>query len=278
MNAGKSLMTLCWEVFMKDVCRELGFVSPNVQAYTKKSSDHQKMWVILEICYIAFSDYMFFQFIKYCGNGNIVPTNENYCRFNSMLRSCDFIFVQQVALTYLHTLMLLWAWVHNNQPQDIYTAKNKLSLVFCGHNHWHYYFIISQEKMINFLIPRQIKDLKDSSLVLIRMKRTGHFQSGDAIIQEINKEAKRDIVRVSSDLQWKQSFRNLDKMNKMYENMFKDMCVKDYKNQHQTKSKRDIQREVFKIRILIHQSRYLSSLFEANCHTDLFGATELSSD
>ena len=81
--------------------------------------------------------------------------------------------------------------------------------------------------MINFLIPRQIKDLKDSSLVLIRMKRTGHFQSGDAIIQEINKEAKRDIVRVSSDLQWKQSFRNLDKMNKIHENMFRDMCVKD---------------------------------------------------
>lgn len=81
--------------------------------------------------------------------------------------------------------------------------------------------------MINFLIPRQIKDLKDSSLVLIRMKRTGHFQAGDAIIQEINKEAKRDIVRVSSDLQWKQSFRNLDKMNKIHENMFRDMCVKD---------------------------------------------------
>ena len=132
--------------------------------------------------------------------------------------------------------------------------------------------------MINFLIPRQIKDLKDSSLALIRMKRTGHFQAGDAIIQEINKEAKRDIVRVSSDLQWKRSFRNLDKTNKIYENMFKDMCVKDYKNLHQTKSKQDIQREVFKIRILIHQSRYLSSLFEANCHTDLFGATELSSD
>ena len=254
---------------MKDVCRELGFVSPNVQAYTKKSSDHQKVWVILEICYIAFSDYMFFQFIKYCGNGNIVPTNENYWRF---------IFVQQVGLTYLHTLMLLRAGVHNNQPQDIYAAKNKLSLVFFGHNHWHYHFIISQEKMINFLIPRQIKDLKDSSLALIRMKRTGHFQAGDAIIQEINKEAKRDIVRVSSDLQWKRSFRNLDKTNKIYENMFKDTCVKDYKNQHQIKSKRDIQREVFKIRILIHQSRYLSRLFEANCHTDLFGATELSSD
>ena len=166
---------------MKDVCRELGFVSPNVQAYTKKSSDHQKVWVILEICYIAFSDYMFFQFIKYCGNGNIVPTNENYWRF---------IFVQQVGLTYLHTLMLLRAGVHNNQPQDIYAAKNKLSLVFFGHNHWHYHFIISQEKMINFLIPRQIKDLKDSSLALIRMKRTGHFQAGMQLFRRLTKRQK----------------------------------------------------------------------------------------
>ena len=29
MNAGKSFMSLCWDVFLKDVCKELGFISPN---------------------------------------------------------------------------------------------------------------------------------------------------------------------------------------------------------------------------------------------------------
>ena len=65
-------MSLCWKVFMKDVCKELGFVSPNAQTYAKKGSNHNKMWDLLEICYIAFSDEMFFQFIKYCDDGNIL--------------------------------------------------------------------------------------------------------------------------------------------------------------------------------------------------------------
>ena len=50
LNARKSLMGLRWEVFMKDTCKELEFVSPNAQAYAKKGSDHHKMSNILEIC------------------------------------------------------------------------------------------------------------------------------------------------------------------------------------------------------------------------------------
>ena len=53
INAGKSLMSLCWDVFFQEICKELGFVSPNVLAYAKKGSDHHKMWDILEITYIC---------------------------------------------------------------------------------------------------------------------------------------------------------------------------------------------------------------------------------
>ena len=34
-------------------------------------------------------------------------------------------------------------------------------------------------------------------------------------------------------------------MNKICENTFKHACIKDYKNNHETGSKQDIQREVF---------------------------------
>ena len=34
------------------------------------------------------------------------------------------------------------------------------------------------------------------------MGRLGHYQSGDAIIEEINKEAKRDVVGVPDETQW----------------------------------------------------------------------------
>ena len=48
MNAGKSLFSLCWDLFLQEVCRELGFVSQNAQAYAKRGSDHHKMWALLE--------------------------------------------------------------------------------------------------------------------------------------------------------------------------------------------------------------------------------------
>ena len=49
MNPGKSFMSLCWDVFMKEICKELGFQSENALKYIKKGSDHHKLWNILEI-------------------------------------------------------------------------------------------------------------------------------------------------------------------------------------------------------------------------------------
>ena len=66
MNGGKLLFSLCWGVLLKEVCKELGFVRQNAQAYAKKGSDHHKMWDIIEICYIAFTDEMICQFLKHC--------------------------------------------------------------------------------------------------------------------------------------------------------------------------------------------------------------------
>ena len=64
--------------------------------------------------------------------------------------------------------------------------------------------------MIEALIPHEVRSITYSSLVLCCTRRLGHYQGGDAIIEEINKEAKRDIVGIPNEMQWKKSFRNLD--------------------------------------------------------------------
>ena len=56
MSAAKSCVSLCWDVFRKEVCKELGFLSTNALAYAKKGAHHHKLWDILEICYISFCD------------------------------------------------------------------------------------------------------------------------------------------------------------------------------------------------------------------------------
>lgn len=37
MNAGKSFTSLCWNLFMKEIWKELGFQSVNIQKYIKKA-------------------------------------------------------------------------------------------------------------------------------------------------------------------------------------------------------------------------------------------------
>ena len=54
--------------------------------------------------------------------------------------------------------------------------------------------MVSFEEMIEALMPHEIRALKYSSLVLSRTGRSGHYQLGDAVIEEINKEAKWDLV------------------------------------------------------------------------------------
>ena len=43
MVTGKSFMGLSWEPFVKEICKELGFVNENAQAYAKKEADHHKL-------------------------------------------------------------------------------------------------------------------------------------------------------------------------------------------------------------------------------------------
>ena len=57
-------MSLCWEPFMKEICKKLGFVSENAQPYAKKGADHHNLWDIIEICYIAFTDELLHEFIR----------------------------------------------------------------------------------------------------------------------------------------------------------------------------------------------------------------------
>ena len=47
---------------------------------------------------------------------------------------------------------------------------------------------------------KALLDQKHLSLVLSRTGRVGHYQSGDAIIEEVNKEAKRDLVGVPNQV------------------------------------------------------------------------------
>ena len=50
-------------------------------------------------------------------------------------------------------------------------------------------------------MPHEIRALKDSFRVLSRTARSDYYQLGDAVIEEINKEAKHDLLGVLNETQ-----------------------------------------------------------------------------
>ena len=55
--------------------------------------------------------------------------------------------------------------------------------------------------MIETLMPHKIRAIKCSSLVLSHIGRSGRYQLADAVIEEINKKAKHDLVDVLNKTQ-----------------------------------------------------------------------------
>ena len=98
-----------------------------------------------------------------------------------------------MVLTFLNAMVIFRKGIRINNLKYIFAGKSKLSLLFFGRNHSHYHQLISHEIRIEALMPHEICKFKFSSLVLSRTRRLGHYQSGDAIIKQINKEAKRDV-------------------------------------------------------------------------------------
>ena len=148
--------------------------------------------------------------------------------------------------------------------------------MFYGQNHPHYHLLIAQEKRIEALMPREVLNLKYSSLVLSRTGHTGHYQSGDAIIEEINKEGKHDLVGVPNETQWKRPFQNLDMMNQVRSSTFRETGIKDtkvssYDTEHNIK-------KVQLIREVIRGCKYLENTWESCKQFDITKSVPLSND
>ena len=208
MNSGKAFMNCNWDVFMKDVCEELGFKSENSLKYIKKGSDHHKLWQILEITYLAITDELLLPYIRQSLNTGAIPCVAGYWEFSNNVLSPSFDYAEQCALTYLHAMMLLRKGIRSGHSKSVFSAKSKLALLFFGRNHPKYQKLLVQDFKIDCRMPEETKCLMSDTL---SFGRHGH----DAVIEEINKAAKKWVIGVPTNIQWKRSLRNLDKMDKV---------------------------------------------------------------
>ena len=60
------------------------------------------------------------------------------------------------------------------------------------------------------MIPNEVKQCIHSTFSMSRNRKDGHYQGSDAIIEKINKQGKKWIIDVPTEMQWQRTFRSLD--------------------------------------------------------------------
>ena len=67
-------------------------------------------------------------------------------------------------------------------------------------------------------MPSEVLETLQRSFTLSRTKRSGHYQGGDACLEEINKQGKSWLKLgggVPNNNRWRRIFRNLEKLEKV---------------------------------------------------------------
>ena len=64
-------------------------------------------------------------------------------------------------------------------------------LLFFGRNHPKYQQILAHKLRAESLMPAMVRDIKLNTMTTSRTGRVGHYQSGDGLLEEVNKEGKR---------------------------------------------------------------------------------------
>ena len=215
INSAKAFMELNWSLFMENIVIGLGFVSENALKYIRKGSDHHKLWQILEISYLSLTDELLLPYVRNCISQCTTPTIKGYWEYCENIANPNYCYIQQMVFNFLHALMLFKKGCRNNSPEHIVAAKNRMSVLFFGWNHPNYREIVHYDLKQYMRYPLSLKEVVLGCLTASRGNNIGHYQGGDALLEEINKEAKEWMIGVLTEAQWERSFRNLDSISKV---------------------------------------------------------------
>ena len=130
--------------------------------------------------------------------------------------------------TYLHSFMMFRKASRCGSYEYIQTAKSRMAMLFFGRNHPNYREIVYADLKQTIRLPEEVRELIQNTITTSRNGKIGHYQGGDALLEEINKNAKKWVIGVPTDKQWKQSFRNLDTVTKVcvFSSPYKTISIK----------------------------------------------------
>ena len=213
MNATKAFVKLNWPIFLSEIAKELGYNTVKSLGYIERCSDHHKSWRFLEIVYISMTDELLVPYVRHCLQNQMQPSVSGYWAWNNEVDNPNYTYMQQMVFTFLHSIMLFRAGVRNSDSIAINTGKAKLAPLFFARNHPKYRWIITLDRYMEVLMKKELKVIADESKSVSRTGNAGHYQGGDACLEEINKQGKEWVPGngVPREMDWLKIFRNLDK-------------------------------------------------------------------
>ena len=144
--------------------------------------------------YLAITDELLVPYVRFCLNEGIPPSVHGYWKWAEDICNPNYMYLQQMAFTFLHSLMLYRVGCRRENSEAIISGRDKLSLLIYGRNHTCYRRIMAVNQLIETKMPSEVKNLVYSSLTLSRVGNKDHYQGGDACIDEVNKKAKAWIL------------------------------------------------------------------------------------
>ena len=213
----RSFMKLNWDVFTSAFANELGFKSPKAQEYIKKGSDHHKLWHFMEIIYVSLTLELVVPYVKYALNLKEIPSTEEYWSWCNSLECPNYIYMQEMTLTYLHSLMLLRSGVRKSNAIAVQDSVAKLSHLIFNRNHPIYQNILYNNGLDICLMPSNLKNIMEQYISGNKSGKRDKCQGGDALLEEVNKESKAwlKMAGVHTEQQWIRVFRNLDNLSQV---------------------------------------------------------------
>ena len=156
-------------------------------------------------------------YVKNCIEAKDLPTTHSYWLWSDEAKNPNYHFMQQMTFTFLHALIMLRSGVRKCNVSLVNNAKFRLALMMFARNHPFYQNIIYHDTLDTILMPDQLRDEKERFISVSRTGRKGHYQGGDALLEEVNKESKGwlSMTGVPTNTQWQRVFRNLDNLNKV---------------------------------------------------------------
>lgn len=170
----------------------------------------------MEILYIALADELLFPFVQHCKSLNFTAT-DGYWDWSQNVVNPNYVYLQQMVFTFIHASMLFRIGTRKGDTDLLIAGRDKLSVLFFCRNHPRYRRITALNSLIEAMMPLEVKNVVYTSMTLSRTGNTGHYQGGDACLEEVNREAKSWIspVGVPTPNDWLKVFRNLDRLNAM---------------------------------------------------------------